>query len=526
MFPKSFLMFQDTALNRRDVGYTANAFYCELATMQLQPARTAAWIHMLGAGIVLGTVVAGGSYLLLPRGLWADVLILLALAGLGIFWAVHDYRSLWLMGVALVPFSIEIILPPGTAALAVPTEPIAIAVMGIVLLGTLHNHTLRPYHVRHPLWTMMMLYWLWMLLCCAYATDPLRALKYWLSTTWLLAMFVWLPVVFLRDDGTRWHTVLALTLPLVTLVAYTLFNHGRLGFTFLSSSAAMQPFFKDHGAYATQLAACLAWPALLAWHAKTNTARGWWVGVTLLILTGIVFSYTRGAWLGALFAAGALAWLAWLRRQPRAALTVLIVGVVLMAFLLWQAITDLEEGSRKQDKTLGEHFTSILNTQRNASNQERILRWDAALQMMRARPITGFGPGCYSEQYAPYQQSRLRTSISTNRGDLGGAHNEFLSAGAEMGVPGLLLVLGLYLAAIALGVRGYLRSPNAERRMLYAGALAAVLSYLPHAFINNFMDQDKVAAPVYLAFAFIIALDVSAVRGNKVANYQNTHAGS
>lgn len=514
--PRYRLKFVGAGAGCYAIGFTPNLQSVQRPSPATGKPTPAPARHLI-LGLLLGLVVAWGTYLLLPRGLWADVLIVVAGIGLATYWAVHNYRSLWLAGVALVPFSIEVVLPPGTAALAVPTEPLAVALLLVFVFGFWRFRLALASAVRSPLFVLIVLYWLWMLLCCFYATDGLRAFKYWLSTTWLLAMFVFAPLDFLRDARLRLHTAYALTLPLIVLVLYTLANHATMGFTFLSSSAAMQPFYKDHGAYATQLAACLAWPVLLAWHA-TGRVRWLWLAAAAWLALGIVFSYTRGAWLGVLFAAAVLVWLAWLRRHRLSAIvfgTVAATGIVLM---LLQSFADLEEGSRKQDKTLGEHFTSILNTQRNASNQERINRWDAALQMLRARPVVGYGPGCYSEQYAPFQQSKLRTAISTNRGDLGGAHNEFLSAGAEMGIPGLLLLALVYACAIWLGVRGYLRTADGQTRMLHAGALAAVLSYFPHALINNFMDQDKVAAPVYLALALLIVLDGQRYQGTKPSN--------
>ena len=66
-----------------------------------------------------------------------------------------------------------------------------------------------------------------------------------------------------------------------------------------------------------------------------------------------------------------------------------------------------------------------------------------AVRMFMDKPWVGHGPGTYMFLYAPYQRPSEKTIISTNGGNRGNAHGEYLSALCESGALGLLTFLGL-----------------------------------------------------------------------------------
>src|SRR5687767_8132862 len=78
-------------------------------------------------------------------------------------------------------------------------------------------------------------------------------------------------------------------------------------------------------------------------------------------------------------------------------------------------------------------------------------RWSAAFNMFEERPFFGWGPGTYSFRYALFQLSAHKTIISTNAGDKGNAHSEYIGPLAESGVLGLLTFLGIVGAVIYTG---------------------------------------------------------------------------
>ena len=116
--------------------------------------------------------------------------------------------------------------------------------------------------------------------------------------------------------------------------------------------------------------------------------------------------------------------------------------------------------------------------------------WAAALEMVRERPLTGFGPGMFGAEFVPH---RLAAEIRYRRrfvnplvtSSYGEAHCEYLEALADAGLPGALAVF-LAAALLARGVvRRALAEPRADRAeaivilaLLASGATSA-LTWFP-----------------------------------------------
>ncbi|MBK8505528.1 MAG: O-antigen ligase family protein [Saprospiraceae bacterium] len=159
-------------------------------------------------------------------------------------------------------------------------------------------------------------------------------------------------------------------------------------------------------------------------------------------------------------------------------------------------------------ENLVENVESITNITTDASNLERINRWNSVFAMVKEKPIFGFGPGTYMFEYAPYQKSRDLTIISTNFGDVGNAHSEYLGPLAETGYPGLLIVLFLLTTIFFTAYRCYKRLTDGMPRHFLLFATLALVTYFSHGFLNNFLDSDKASVPVFGAMAIIVAIDI------------------
>ena len=134
-------------------------------------------------------------------------------------------------------------------------------------------------------------------------------------------------------------------------------------------------------------------------------------------------------------------------------------------------------------------------------------RWSCAIAMFEERPLTGFGPGTYAFEYARFQDPENLTIISTNFGDGGNAHSEYLGPMAEMGIFGLLAMLALVAAIFYQAIVLYNRLPSADREMktLIMGMIISLSTYFIHAFLNNYLDTDKAAVPIWAMCAIVIA---------------------
>jgi len=168
----------------------------------------------------------------------------------------------------------------------------------------------------------------------------------------------------------------------------------------------------------------------------------------------------------------------------------------------------LEQNRQASSKDLAEHVKSISNVATDASNMERLNRWSCAWRMFKEKPVFGWGPGTYQFQYGPFQISREKTVISTNFGDVGNAHSEYIGPLAESGLFGTLTFLWIVIASITTGLRTYRRSKSGYVRILTLSVLLGLSTYFIHGMLNNFLDTDKASALFWGFIAILVAMDL------------------
>jgi O-antigen ligase len=130
----------------------------------------------------------------------------------------------------------------------------------------------------------------------------------------------------------------------------------------------------------------------------------------------------------------------------------------------------------------------------DSSGASRIARYQyvlSSVEMMRDRPVLGFGPGTF--QYA-WRRYRLPTPQSVSA-DAVYAHNEYAQYGAEMGVLAPLLVLWL----IAAHLRRGLRTASQSELDWVAAALTAAPAGLAVANITYFHWRIPATAALFWA---------------------------
>jgi O-antigen ligase len=134
-------------------------------------------------------------------------------------------------------------------------------------------------------------------------------------------------------------------------------------------------------------------------------------------------------------------------RAGIAAAGVLLLGVVVASTVLGATYTGLERWgspnmlleatSNRCDLEPGCSLYEARGLDRNlyrAVTERRVALWHDAFVLMRDHPLTGVGPGRF----------RATSPLALGDPDEPWAHHEFLHQGAETGVPGMLLLLGLF----------------------------------------------------------------------------------
>jgi O-antigen ligase len=174
----------------------------------------------------------------------------------------------------------------------------------------------------------------------------------------------------------------------------------------------------------------------------------------------------------------------------------------------FQFIDRLERNKQDSSTDFVEHIQSMSNISSDASNLERINRWNCAIRMYNERPFLGWGPGTYQFVYAPFQRSKEKTIISTNVGDMGNAHSEYLGPLSESGVLGMLTFIAIVIAASMAGLRVYKRGKTKEVRLIALLLILGLMSYFAHGLLNNFLDSDKASVPFWGYIGILVSLDL------------------
>lgn len=181
------------------------------------------------------------------------------------------------------------------------------------------------------------------------------------------------------------------------------------------------------------------------WPRRLALLAGWG-----LMIFALLFSLTRGVWLAyalVLIVLGAV-------RGGRALLAVGVCGV-LLAVALFSAGFGVRERA-----------TEIFDL---AANIGRSQIWQANLDMIKERPLTGWGYGNYKKFRGPYYQRYPAADTTAH------AHSNFLQIWVDGGLLGLGAFLYLFWVMLRLGWQAYQRLPS-EAEVLRGLALGGTLS--------------------------------------------------
>jgi putative inorganic carbon (hco3(-)) transporter len=436
--------------------------------------------------------------------------ILLLPAVLAILWAaVYKLEYLFYAVVLFTPFSLNLEeLELGGIGMYLPTEPLLFGMLLLFILKLLSGKSIDKKIFTHPVSYLLYAYLTWMALTCITSELPVVSLKFLTTRVWFIASCYFLAVhIFSQKENIRTY-FLCYLFPLLLVIIYTVTRHSQYGFDKDSAHWVMEPLFKDHTSYGAVLAMFFPIVIGLILQKYTNTLLRLLLGLGFIILTtGLILSFTRAAWISVLGVAALLVVMI-LRIKLQ---TLIISGIAVSAFLFigWDDIqVSLQQNKQESSDKLEEHVSSISNVSSDASNLERLNRWHCALELFKERPVLGWGPGTYQFVYAPFQRSKDRTIISTNQGDGGNAHSEYLGPLCEQGIPGSLLFILLLYTVSHLAFRLFYSEKKKDIKILVGSAYLGLMTYFIHGVLNNYLDTDKASVPFWGFIAVLVAIDL------------------
>ncbi len=448
----------------------------------------------------------------------SELLILIIPAALAVLLlALLSLEHLLLLTLFLTPLSLQLSwLTGGTGIdLSVPTEPI----MALVLLITVFKLTVtREFPkelLKHPLTWLIGIYLIWTLVTAVTSTMPAVSFKTLGYRLWFTAGFYLVAARLSYSEKFRSRYIIAYAAGLAAVVIYFIVRvqgAGLLNQQFAHS--ACYPFFKDHTSFGASMAFIILPLAVMLFTGGGLWRRSLLAALLLLFLAGFILSYSRAAWVS-LIAATALGMILWIRMPVRllaVSAAVFTVIIILSAGWIWQRMDSTTEDSSTD---LGQHLRSSSNISTDQSNLERINRWKCALRMFAETPHAGWGPGTYQFKYAPFQRASERTVISTDFGDAGNAHSEYLGALSESGWPGALIFIAITLVAVITGIKAWYRGKRDPAGYLILAVVTGLVTYAIHGVMNSFLDSDKIAALWWGFIAIIVAADLEGAGDRK-----------
>jgi O-antigen ligase len=181
----------------------------------------------------------------------------------------------------------------------------------------------------------------------------------------------------------------------------------------------------DSNEFSLSVLFCLPIAFCLLRQSRVRWQRWFALGCLALALPADILAASRGGFLGLCLACLYLVWHS--RRRTR---NLVLISLALIPLLLEMPNSPLRRLLHPQ--------TSVV------SDQAHLDAWTAGLRMIEAHPLTGIGLGNFKPLMPFYRDKNSQTDSV--------AHNTFLEVAAEMGLPTLLIFLGiLYWSYRALG---------------------------------------------------------------------------
>jgi len=433
---------------------------------------------------------------------------LLPVALLIIWVYIFSLDKVFLFVALLTPLSINLRDFNIGIGVCLPTEPLLAGILLLFLLKVVYRNQYTLKISIHPISLAIVANLLWMLITALTSELPIISLKFFIARLWFVIPCFFFAVLLFKNKKNISLFLWLYIIGFLAVIVYTLINHAVLGFNGKAAHWVMKPFYNNHTDYGCALALFIPIILGFSFNKRINKdLRFLSFLVFLIFFTALIFSFCRAAWTSLI-----VAFCVFLIIRFKIKFRWIILSAVIFGgfFYLMQndIINKMKKNKQDSSAKLMEHVRSISNVSTDASNVERLNRWKCAYKMFRQRPVFGWGPGTYQFLYAPYQLYRDKNIGSTNAGNLGNAHSEYIGPLSDSGVLGSLTFIIIAILVLYRGVMIYKKSSEYEVRILSLSLVLGLITYFTHGFLNNYLDSDKLAVPFWSFIAMIVALDV------------------
>ena len=428
-----------------------------------------------------------------------------------VYLVIKDLSYLYYLLAFVLPFSAEVMVTQ-TIGTDFPTELLLLLLLAIAPLIWMSESQKTPLlYIRHPISIWIILHIVWISVSALFAENQAISFKFLAAKIWYIVPFYFLPLYVFNRDISK-YTSFFICLLVGTLLAgsYVFVNHLGDGLTFTSRTNAGSPIFRNHVNYACLITLVLP----LVWFLWKSSKNKKWIyicsGVVLIVF--LYFTYARIAYLA--IGASILGVLITKYRLTLLTATFSLIIASTSIGILLHKNTYLNFAPDYESAITQQRFERLLSAtykMQDISTVERFYRWVAGIEMIKERPVIGYGPGNFYNNYAKHTVLSFKTYVSDNP-DKSGIHNYYLMSFVEQGVVGFLVLIVLIFSVLLYAERVFHQITEPAQRNLVITAIAVIYSVIAINTVNDMMEVVKVGSFFFLACSILVSFDLSSKR--------------
>jgi O-antigen ligase/Tfp pilus assembly protein PilF len=225
--------------------------------------------------------------------------------------------------------------------------------------------------------------------------------------------------------------------------------------------------------------------------------------IALVCFTYLFFTVTRAAWLASglslsFVAIGLISEAARTDSLVRASRKIVFPVILSFVFLSVVLVFTTPKHFRDFLNVSKQNFVASFN--QRASLDVRLIMWENGIEMFKDRPISGYGIGNFKIFYPVYHRKIAKDPVFSEGRQPVNIHNDFIQAGIELGVGGLLVFSGLFVVSlfVTFRLRGHAQPPKV--RLIVTGLGGGILAMLVTALFSFPMER---AVPSLILFTYL-----------------------
>jgi len=221
---------------------------------------------------------------------------------------------------------------------------------------------------------------------------------------------------------------------------------------------------------------------------KSRVVFALWILLLLSDLAMVILSQTRTAWIGwpeAIIGWGAyylfLVWKSDFSMFKKTSITISPILVVLILF----ASDPVKQIFDKRIHAAVDNVSVYLSGENyDTSIGKRLMMYETAIEMIKAKPITGYGAEDFAEQFklASMERVKQRFGVEFEGFDFTHVHNQFLMTWVQYGVVAFIALSLIFFFLFYYFIRGIRVSSDEVKPIFIAGlvfTVATLLAFMP-----------------------------------------------